>query len=391
MATTDIITNNKVESLFENLEAQKSLLTKCTDLYKTLTSHFTTLQQSIDSKTLTLDSDLKSSNSLYQKSLDDLDERESLIPNKLSSLYSEIESKKQSAIAELDKPVNENAPFPEVIKSLCRRMDHVQLQSFMISKRKETNSLRGEMREALKECVDPPRMVLESIKEFVDAKAKGKRGVADRRWACGVVVNGLFPLEELKKKDNVGPAFARKTVKEAEVVLRDWRAKAKEAGGEGGGSGSSMGSAEAVLFLQVVVGFGLKEMIEEEYCKNLMMEFAGRRDMAKLADEANKFEISYIRSIIRCVEDHKLESEFSVDSLKKQLSALDKAKADKKKGSASNSKPSNKRAHGSGAPPRNSGAHPPRPAKTRKFQSSYPHLIVSQRQSHGLLALYRNI
>lgn len=93
-------------------------------------------------------------------------------------------------------------------------------------------------------------------------------------------------------------------------------------------------------------------------------------------DEANNFEINYIRSIVRCVEDHKLEAEFPVDSLKKRLSVLEKAKADKKKGSAANSKPLNKRAHGSGGPPRSSGAHPPRPAKMRKFPSlpsSYGH------------------
>lgn len=89
-------------------------------------------------------------------------------------------------------------------------------------------------------------------------------------------------------------------------------------------------------------------------------------------DEANNFEISYIRSIVRCVEDHKLEAEFPVDSLKKRVSVLEKAKADKKKGSAANPKPSNKRTHGSGGPPRSSGAHPPRPAKIRKFPSPYP-------------------
>ncbi|KNA06914.1 hypothetical protein SOVF_176720 [Spinacia oleracea] len=438
--TTEVNTTNNVHRLFENLEAQKTLLFKCTDLYKTLTSHFTTLQQSIDSKTLTLDSKLQSLDSIQQKSLEDLHGREISIPDRLSSLSSEIESKKQSAIAELGKPLDESAPLTEVLKSLCRRMEHNGLLKFVVCKRKETASLRGEMREAMKECVDPARMVLETVREFLVAKEAGVRGMADKRWACGVVVTGLFPPEELKeKKKSVGVAFSRKTVEEAEEVVRGWREKAEKlAGVEGGGSG--MGSAEAAMFLQVVVGFGLKEIFDEEFYKDMVVEFAARRDMAKLAvpifgdqtadlidqlvkngkeveavyfasvsglterfqptsllksylrnskkktadilkngnhkagatDEANTFEISYIRSIVRCVEDHKLESDFFVDSLKKRLSLLEKTKADKKKGSAANSsKPSNKRVHSGGGPPRNSGAPPPRPAKMRKFPSPY--------------------
>ncbi|XP_021741549.1 FRIGIDA-like protein 4a [Chenopodium quinoa] len=437
-------TANKVHNIFENLETQKAILCKCTDLYKALTSHFTNLQQSIDSKTLTLEANLQNLDSTHQKSLEELYERETSIPERLISLSSEIESKKQSAIAEVEKALDESAPLSEVLRSLCRRMDHSNLLRFVVGKRKETASLRWEMREALKECVDPERMVLEAVKEFLAAKEAGMRGMADKRWACGVVVTGLFPAEELKKKKkkkkkkkSVGVDFARKTVEEAEEVVRGWREKTEQVGdGEGG-----MGSAEAAMFLQVVVGFGLKEIFEEEFYRNMVVEFAARRDMAKLAlpifgdqiadlidqlvknekeveavyfvsesgliekyqpvsllksslrhvkkktteilkkgnhnagatDEANTFEMNYTRSIIRCVEDHKLEAEFSVNSLKKRLSLLEKAKSDKKKSSASNSsKPSNKRAHSSGGPPRSRGAPPPRPAKMQKFPSPHP-------------------
>ncbi|XP_021723673.1 FRIGIDA-like protein 4a [Chenopodium quinoa] len=438
-------TANKVHNIFENLEAQKALLSKCTDLYKALTSHFTNLQQSIDSKTLTLESNLQNLDSTHQKSLQDLHDRETSIPERLISLSSEIESKKQSAIAEVEKPLDESAPLSEVLRSLCRSMDHSNLLRFVVGKRKETASLRWEMREALKECVDPERMVLEAVKEFLAAKEAGMRGMADKRWACGVVVTGLFPAEELKKKKKiVGVDFARKTVEEAEEVVRGWREKTEKVGGEEGG----MGSAEAAMFLQIVVGFGLKEIFEEEFYRNMVVEFAARRDMAKLAvpifgdqiaglidqlvknekeveavyfvsesgliekyqlvsllksslrhvkkktteilkkgnhnagatDEANTFEMNYIRSIIRCVEDHKLEAEFSVNSLKKRLSLLEKAKSDKKKSSASNSsKSSNKRPHSSGGPPRSRGAPPPRPAKMQKFPS--PHPTYGQREA----------
>lgn len=164
-------------------------------------------------------------------------------------------------------------------------MDYSNLMRFLICKRKETTTLRGEMGEALKECVDPARMVLETVKEFLEAKKVGKRGMTDKRWACGVVVTGLFPPEELKgrnkERDCSGPAFGTKTVEEVEEVVRGWREKAEAAGDHD--NDTRMGSAEVAMFMQVVVGFGLKDIFEEEFYKKAVMEFSGRRDMAKIA------------------------------------------------------------------------------------------------------------
>lgn len=81
-------------------------------------------------------------------------------------------------------------------------------------------------------------------------------------------------------------------------------------------------------------------------------------------------ELNSIKAIIKCIEDHKLESEFSIDSLKKRATQLEKAKADRKKSSAANSKPQNKRGHGASS---SRGSGPPafRPAKAAKFSNAY--------------------
>lgn len=195
------------------------------------------------------------------------------------------------------------------------------------------------------------------------------------------------------------------------------------------------------MFLQMVIGLGLKEKLEEEFLRRLVLEFAGRRDMAKLAvalgfvgdkmgdvidelmksgkeieavyfssesglterfspvsllksclkncrksansvsksgnysmaavEEANNSELNATRAIIKCVEDHKLESQFTIDSLKKRVVQLERAKADKKKSAASTSKPSNKRAHGGSS--RGGGGGPSfRPPKAGRFSNNSP-------------------
>ncbi len=72
------------------------------------------------------------------------------------------------------------------------------------------------------------------------------------------------------------------------------------------------------------------------YCKSTFQE------------ESSTLELNSIRAIIKCVEDHKLESEFSLDSLRKRATHLEKAKAEWKKNSAAAIKPKNKRANGAG-------------------------------------------
>jgi len=88
-------------------------------------------------------------------------------------------------------------------------------------------------------------------------------------------------------------------------------------------------------------------------------------------DEASNREIDSIKSFIKCIEDHKLEAELPLESLRKRLTSLEKAKADRKKASAAGSKPPNKRgpvsggAWGSGPP-----LHPA--AKIPRYSSPYP-------------------
>ena len=66
-----------------------------------------------------------------------------------------------------------------------------------------------------------------------------------------------------------------------------------------------------------------------------------------LQNEVNTKELSAYRAVIKCIKEHKLESQFSPDPLQKRVAQLEKAKADRKRSAgAVKSQPKRPRANG---------------------------------------------
>ncbi|MCD7471529.1 hypothetical protein HAX54_012016 [Datura stramonium] len=273
------------------------------------------------------------------------------------------------------------------------------------------------------------RLILDAAEEFVGMKVEGKAILADRRWACDMLIQSVVPVAE-------GGYGAGRSLKErAARVLEKWK------GVLGGGDRSSgVCAAEATMFLQLVIAFALKERFEEEFLRKLVLEFANRKDMPKLAvafgfgnkigdiieelvksgkeveavyfasesglaerypllsllksslrncrrnanniskkgkfspaavDKANSIELEATKALIKCVEDHKLEPEFSLEGLKKRVIELEQAKAKKKKGIAPVNKPSKKRGRGGGTG-KASDPSTSRPVKSGRLSNASP-------------------
>ncbi|XP_050116947.1 FRIGIDA-like protein 4a isoform X2 [Malus sylvestris] len=399
MGTEVVVTTDRVQKFFEDLEAQRAILSTSTKLFTTLSDHFDSLQKSISENSHSLESKIQSLESRSRETLQSLDHREASIPERESSAAARIEEQKAAALAEVEKNVSGDLDLPETLKSFCRKMDSQGLVKFIVSKRKESISLRAEIVQAIAEAVDPPRLVLDALEDFLDSKAK-KFGVTDKRWACGLLVQALFP-EGKPNAAAKGPEFSRSMVERAAGIADTWKAQMD---GDSNGGGGTLGAAEAVMFVQMLVGFRLKEKFGEEFFRKLVMEHAARRDMAKLAralefgekmgdvidelvkngkeieavyfasesdlterfppvsllksylknsrknaatilkngnncvaaaEESSTFELNSIKAIIKCVEDHKLESEFSLENLRKRAAHLEKARTERKKRSAS--------------------------------------------------------
>ncbi|XP_052208747.1 FRIGIDA-like protein 4a [Diospyros lotus] len=430
---TDVVTNSdRFNNFFMELESRKSLLTTMTQLYKTLTDHFSSLEQSLSEKSQALESQIEAFDAQTKETLESLESRDKAIPERESAAAARIEEQRKAAISEIEGEASGGGErsLSEVLRIYCRRMDAKGLVRFMLSKRKESSALRGEIASAVEEAVDAMRLVLDALEEFVGLKVEAKAGMADRRWACGLLIQVVVPLGESSG------TVATSVRERAAGVMEKWKGLLQSA--ESGAAGA--GAGEVTMFLQMVVGFGLKEKMEEEYLRKLVVDFATRRDMAKIAvalgfgdkikdiidelvktgkeieavyfvhesglkeqfppvsllkaclrncrknasniskkgnyssaavEEANNTELNTTKAIIKCVEDHKLESEFpfSIESLKKRVAQMEKAKADKKKSAASTSKGS-KRAHGGGG--RGSGPLSFRPPKAGRFSNSSP-------------------
>lgn len=269
MATELVINSDRVQKLFDDLEAQKTILSSCTQLFSTLSNRFISLQDSLSQKSQSLETKIQALESNSRETLESLSHREDSIPERESAAAAHIEEQREAALADFGKPVSASAELSETLKSLSRRMDSSGLVRYIVSKRKESVSLRAEISKAIAEAVDPPRLVLDAMEEFL------KRKSADKRWACGMLIQALFP--EMNSKKNKGPEFARSVVERAAEMVLLWKGQMDEEGS------AVYGPAEAVMLLQMVLGFGLRSRFDEEYLRKLVVEFAARRDMAKLA------------------------------------------------------------------------------------------------------------
>ncbi|KZV25732.1 FRIGIDA-like protein isoform 1 [Dorcoceras hygrometricum] len=74
---------------------------------------------------------------------------------------------------------------------------------------------------------------------------------------------------------------------------------------------------------------------------------------ASTQTDANEKELAALKAVIKCIEDHKLEEQFPVDPLQKQVLEIEKAKADKKRATeVAKPQPKRPRANAAGYAPR---------------------------------------
>eukprot|EP00262_Sarcandra_glabra_P022288 TRINITY_DN9837_c0_g1_i1.p1 TRINITY_DN9837_c0_g1~~TRINITY_DN9837_c0_g1_i1.p1 ORF type:complete len:488 (-),score=71.12 TRINITY_DN9837_c0_g1_i1:292-1755(-) len=421
---------DRISKIFNELESQKTLLTVCTNGCQTLSNHFSSLQQTLDSKSQTLDSKLQTLDSKTEKTLETLEERERSISDRESTAISHVEQLRDAAVAELENPADKNLSLSESLRSFCRKMDSGGLWKFLVSKRKDMASLKPDIAPAiLNESVDATCLLLDAVEDFVCRKSGDGRGVSDQRWACGMLIREILPAESPPR------SFAAKMLDRGAEIAEKWKEKMD----------GDAGPAEAQMLLQMVAGLGIWSRFDESWMKGLVLEYASRRDMPKIAvklgfgdkigdiideliksgkdldaiyfayesglterfppvpllkaslknarknansilknghhspaamEEAGTSELNSLKAIIKCVEEHKLESEFSLESHKNRVAQLEKAKADRKKNANAN-KPQNKRARGSLA----GSGHAFRPSKVGRFASSIRHNPASAHQN----------
>nr|XP_043639078.1 FRIGIDA-like protein 4a [Erigeron canadensis] len=383
---------DKLKNFFNELETKRTLITIITETHNKLINNFISLDETLTKRSQILDTQMDIFKKTTQKTIDSIKSRENSLSDRESNMVYNVRHLKDSAMRDIvsadDDDDTKDRTTLGVLKMLFRRMDAKNLVKFLLEKRKE-GAFRDELVAAMGEAVDLFALVLEAVEEFVELKVSGRKvtGMADRRWVYGVLVQAALPLPDEISSVGGGGGVGRSLKDRAMAVLEIWKGVL----GSGDGGGGAVGSVEGAMFLQMVVGFGLKEKFDEGFLKGLVLEFASRREMPKLAvalgfqDKMNEIveelvktgkgieaayfaceaglteqfppvpllkstlrkhrektaklsstledaltEVNVIKTVLKCIEDHKLESHFTIDNLEKRLAELDRVKQKKK-------------------------------------------------------------
>ncbi|KAI9194578.1 hypothetical protein LWI28_007305 [Acer negundo] len=329
-----------------------------------------------------------------------------------------------------DGEVDDGEALLMILKNFCSKMEARSFWKFVATKKKEIDDMRSLIPVALSECVDPAKFVLEAISEVFPVDKRREKNNNDLGWACVLVLESLIPVVVDpvigKSRLLVTPSVKEK----AKEIAETWKASLEERGGIENVKTPDVHTflqhlvtfgivkeEDVDLYRKLVVssawrkqmpklavslGLGdkmpdmIKELISRgqqldavhfTYEVGLVNKFLpvpllkaflkdARKAAASILEDPNnagraahlaaRKEQSALRSVIKCIEEYKLEAEFPPENLKKRLEQLEKAKVEKKKPAAV---PANKRTRAS-----NGGPMPPAKAgrSTNAYVSSFP-------------------
>ncbi|RWR83245.1 putative FRIGIDA-like protein 1 [Cinnamomum micranthum f. kanehirae] len=326
---------------------------------------------------------------LQWKDLEDhLDAIEKAIEKRFKDLESAERQQQQPAAAAAPPAVDSQPPSDLVIypqlKTFCSKMDGKRLVSFILAHRKDGVDIKDELDDALRSAPDPAKLVLDSMKGFYPPRKKGGKDaeLAALRRACILLLERLAAMAPLIKESE------RERAKELALEWKEMVYEGDDSLLEG------MGFFQLLATFGLVSEFEIDDLLEMlsviarrrqtiELCKALgltnkvpdlikklinkskqldavkfiyafelvdkfppipllnaylkeaqrmaqVVRKRGNNSAQSLYEAATK-EITSIRAIIKSVEDHNLQSEYSCEHLEKRIASLEKQKSDKRR------------------------------------------------------------
>ncbi|KAK3190051.1 hypothetical protein Dsin_029612 [Dipteronia sinensis] len=352
------------------------------------------------------------------------------LEDRTDAILNSLSRQKEEEWNNPDGEVDDGEALLMILKNFCSKMEARSFWKFVATKKKEIDDMRSLIPVALSECVDPAKFVLEAISEVFPVDKRREKNNNDLGWACVLVLESLIPVVVDpvigKSRLLVTPTVKEK----AKEIAETWKASLEERGGIENVKTPDVHTflqhlvtfgivkeEDVDLYRKLVVssawrkqmpklavslGLGgkmpdmIKELISRgqqldavhfTYEVGLVNKFLpvpllkaflkdARKAAASILEDPNnagraaqlaaRKEQSALRSVIKCIEEYKLEAEFPPENLKKCLEQLEKAKVEKKKPAAV---PANKRTRAS-----NGGPMPPAKAgrSTNAYVSSFP-------------------
>ncbi|KAK2980596.1 hypothetical protein RJ640_011404 [Escallonia rubra] len=269
----------------DEFQTQASLMTSCTLLWKELTDHFTSLEQSLQQKSAAIKAKIQSLDTQTKESLQVLEQRDSTLNTSISIALEKVEKRKAAALTTLD----EEDPVAEVddsegmllkLRFFCCKMDSEGFWRFVTVRKKELDVMRSQMPVALGDCVDPAKFVLQAMSEVfpVDKREDKSERVNDLGWACVLLLESLIPVVVDPVLGNARLMVTPRVRESARRIAETWKASLDRRGGI-----ENVKTPDVHTFLQHLVTFGIVRKEDLNLYRKLVVASAWRKQMPKLA------------------------------------------------------------------------------------------------------------
>ncbi|GJN10157.1 hypothetical protein PR202_ga28226 [Eleusine coracana subsp. coracana] len=420
----EAVTGDMVSAGFAELERQQQLLATCTRLYQQLQDHFGSLERGLAARSDALRARRRAFDARTHRALDALHQREASIDGSVARALDHVDSLSAAAAAAAagggskgDAASDaEAAGLAESLRALCARMDSAAFLGFVVARRKEADALRAEMPPALKLCVDPAKFVMDAVADVFPVDRREAKSPADLAWACVLILEAAVPA--LADPDPKISAAGRWCRGPRGSARGGWpgsgrRPRSGRAGWKRPSRPTRTPSCstwphiieELIAKRQQLdaVNFAYEAGLQEKFppvpLLKSYLEDSKKTSSTNSDDSStraanqgnvNKKEQSALRAVIKCVEDRKLEAEFPLEDLRKQLEELEKAKTEKKKAASSpssggSSGPASKRIRAS-----NGGPSPMPPAKAGPDPTRHFSVFTSRIEQRKISRLMRD-
>ncbi|XP_058068878.1 uncharacterized protein LOC131218214 [Magnolia sinica] len=254
------------------------------------------------------------------------------------------------------------------LKSRCVEMDRKGLWSYIIENRKDLEEFYDEITEAIRAAPDPAELVLDVMKEFglpssnfylmdqlrviapeIKAHVKEKAVKVAVEWKENIPVQDRKPKQALTFLNLVsmyGLAYAFNADELLDILMLV--AQRKHAVGVCRGLGLSekipdfvqklINSGKEVVAVKFIRAFELEDKFPpasllDGYLKNSqkVVELICEKgnNSIKSQNMATDNEIAALRLVIKCIEEHGLESQYPREKLDKRIAELEKQKAER--------------------------------------------------------------